>query len=109
MRYTDDVTFVKKNGVHYDPELGEEVSELIEKNKLAKVTYPNIEQSQLAFGNMKSTNIIVIMKQACLASFDYVVFKDSKYSFVTERTVDRHQAFYMKGDGASGIDSNRDG
>lgn len=64
MKYIDTVTFIRQTEQRYDPDLGKEVaSPPVEDKMLAHVSSPSIERSSLVFGDLKTTDLIIHLKQ----------------------------------------------
>lgn len=100
MKYKDKLTFVKLGASdHYDPIKGEYVTdEVTEQDCLAKATRPTKERKDILFGNQKVNQIIAHMKRPILSDYDYVLFENKKYFFVSQSTVGSRQIIYLRGD-----------
>lgn len=100
MQYRDVVTFVRKvdGAGGYDPDTGEEISSEPDKQScLAHVVTPSDTKSVMVYGDLKTNNIIVHLKQPYHADFDYVEFKDNKYYLVTDKSVNSRQILTLQG------------
>ena len=101
MKYIDTVTFVRQPEQHYDHDLGKEVgSTPVEDKMLAHVSSPSIERSSLVFGDLKTTDLIIHLKQPKKGPFDYCLINgsDKKFFFITQKKVGRRQIIAVRGD-----------
>ncbi|QYH53692.1 hypothetical protein [Liquorilactobacillus nagelii] len=103
MRYLDTITFVKKTASHYDPDLGQDVEgESKETSVLCHVVTPSMTKSALVIGDLKTTDVIVHLKQPFLDTFDYALINNTRYTLELSKTVNRRQILTLKGGNANG-------
>lgn len=99
MRYDKQVTFVKALGSHYDPDLGEEVNDGTRLDKrLAHVVTPTMSKSKLVFGDLKSDQVVLHLKQPYKSTYDHCLIDGVRYFFVTQKQVGRRQIILLEGD-----------
>ncbi|MSD84463.1 hypothetical protein GKC32_10755 (plasmid) [Lactobacillus curvatus] len=99
MRYDKQVTFVKALGTHYDPDLGEEVNDGTRLDKrLAHVVTPTMSKSKLVFGDLRSNQVVLHLKQPYKNTYDYCLINGVRYFFVTQKQVGRRQIILLEGD-----------
>jgi hypothetical protein len=99
MRYTDTITFVKKIASHYDPDTGQDVDGGTQKTTMfCHVVQPSMAKSALIIGDLKTTDLVIHLKQPVTATFDYCLVNNSKYTFELSKTVGRRQILTLRGD-----------
>lgn len=109
MKYTDKVTFITETEQHYDPDLGEEVGgDLVKETILAHVSSPSMQKSALVFGDLKTTDLLIHLKQPYDGTFNYCLINgsDEKFFFVTQKQVGRRRIIAVRGDSNESINVN---
>lgn len=99
MRYTDEITFVKKGtGSQYDPDLGEYVEdEPTKTSTIANVTDLGTDRSVTLFGSIKQgAKVIRTMPLFVVPEWDYIKVKDKTYQLTTERVPSRRHTLIVE-------------
>lgn len=98
MRYTDEITFVKKGSSYYDPDLGEHVEQPpIRKATSANVTDIGTDRSVTIFGNIKQgAKVIRTMPLFDVPEWDYIECEGKTYQLTTERTPDKQHTLIVE-------------
>jgi len=99
MRYTDAITFVRQPQNHYDPELGEDVSDpAVKVERYARITKPVKDRNEQLISNQKVNQKVVHMKQPFLDAYDYALIDNKKFFFLNQTITGSRQIIYMRGD-----------
>lgn len=87
LKYTDEITLVKKGSSYYDPDLGEHIEQLpIKKTTSANVTDIGTNRSVTLFGSIKQgAKVIRTMPLFVMPEWDHIEFEGKTYQLMTER------------------------
>ena len=98
MRYTDEITFVKRGSSNYDPDLGEHVEgEPTKTGTSANVTDIGTDRSITLFGDIEQgAKVIRTMPLFDVPEWDYIEYEGKTYQLTTERSPDKQHTLIVE-------------